>query len=205
MDNDLMIIPQYPEHSISEDGLTILNFHGRNITQGKQVMKGKETGYIYCTMLAHDYSYNKRVAVHRLVAFAWLPDPPTKKHVWINHKDGNKANNHADNLEWSTISQNIQHKFDTGLYTTPKGKEHWMYGHKASAATKNQMSIKKMGAKHPKFKGYYIANFKRFESANQAGKALNVSGKCITARCNNPKFKEKGYYFIPKTAAYTAQ
>ena len=198
MDIQLKQIPQFPEHWISEDGKNILNKHKRNIKQSLQVIKGKETGYIYATMLASDYSYNKRVAVHRLVAFAWLPEPQTNKHVWINHKDGNKANNYANNLEWSTISQNIQHKYDTGLHVMPKGKAHWNHGKKHTAKQKHLMSIAKLGANHPKFKGYYFANFKRFESANQAGKYLNVAPKTITARCNNPNFKDKGYYFIPK-------
>ncbi len=50
----LRTIPRFPEHSISEDGQTIHNIHGRNIKQGPQIIKGKETGYIYATMLAHD-------------------------------------------------------------------------------------------------------------------------------------------------------
>lgn len=197
MDTELKPIPQYPEHVISQDGKIIINARGRTIKQGEQILKGKPTGYIYASMIATDYSYNKRVAVHRLVAFAWLPDPPTIKHVWINHKDGNKANNHAKNLEWSTISENIKHKFAAGLYISPKGAEHWNHGKKASISTRAKQSAAKKGAKHPKFKGYYIANFKRFESATQAGQHLGIATKVILYRCKNPKFKGKGYYFIP--------
>ncbi len=132
----------------------------------------------------HTISYFKRVAVHRLVAFAWLPEPPTAKHVWINHKDGNKANNHASNLEWSTISQNIRHAVATGLKATPKGKDHWLYGSKHTPQRKAAMSEAKKGRKHPKWKGDYVANFKRFESANAAGKYMILPAKTIIARCN---------------------
>jgi len=48
--------------------------------------------------------------VHRLVADAFLPDPVPElkkwaedtfyKVVYVNHKDGNKSNNKAENLEW---------------------------------------------------------------------------------------------------------
>ena len=54
-----------------------------------------------------------RDKVHRLVAKAFLPPPPSDKHTQVNHKDGDRANNRADNLEWVTPSENVQHSHDT--------------------------------------------------------------------------------------------
>lgn len=201
-------IPNHSDYSITEQGILFRLKGGRTpgepIKQCLHKSKGKNTGYMYAFILSVDYmgqdnnmyttSCYKNIAIHRLVAKTFIPNPDNKP--WVNHKDGNKLNNHVSNLQWTTIKENIKHAFDTGLRSTPTGANHWLFGKKTSIATKAKMSIKKMGELHPKFKGYYIANYKRFASATQAGKHLGIPTKTIISRCNNPKFKTKGYYFI---------
>ena len=56
--------------------------------------------------------------VHRLVAEAFLP--PDASRVEVNHKDGDKRNGAASNLEWVTSRENRRHAWATGL----RGREH---------------------------------------------------------------------------------
>ena len=54
-------------------------------------------------------------SVHRLVAEAFIERLSGKEQV--NHIDGDKANNHASNLEWCSSSENSRHSWDNGLQT----------------------------------------------------------------------------------------
>lgn len=92
----------------------------RSIKRGKQkVLKPALSGCGYLNVvLMRD---NKRFAkkIHRLVAENFLPLDGSRTHV--NHKDGNKTNNHIDNLEWCNRSENVVHAIKTGLLKAKTG------------------------------------------------------------------------------------
>lgn len=112
---------------------------------------GKLT-YYAVTLWMHNKAICRKV--HRMVAEAFIPNPDNLPQ--INHKDGNKLNNHADNLEWCTAKQNARHAYDTGLAhghrLTEEEKQHlrdlWK-GRKLSEETKSKLSAALKGRPRP--------------------------------------------------------
>nr|DAU05690.1 MAG TPA: homing endonuclease [Caudoviricetes sp.] len=64
----------------------------------------QNSGYLRLVLSAN--GTKKYKTVHRLVAEAFLDKPDVNENLVVNHKDENKLNNRADNLEWVTIREN---------------------------------------------------------------------------------------------------
>lgn len=60
----------------------------------------------------------KDFLVARVIARTFLGEPP--EGFTVNHKDGDRLNNHIENLEWLSLADNIKHGFETGLYHNQK-------------------------------------------------------------------------------------
>ena len=72
-------------------------------------------GYQRIRVTDLDTKKRRYLRVHRLVAKYYVENPNPLEYDIVNHKDGNKLNNHYTNLEWCDISINTQHAYDSGL------------------------------------------------------------------------------------------
>lgn len=77
--------------------------NGFAIKNGKLLTKTKKKKGYLCVNLSSG-GKSKSIEIQRLVALAFIPNPCN--YPCVNHKDENKENNHADNLEWCTYAQN---------------------------------------------------------------------------------------------------
>lgn len=87
---------------------------------GKLINKAHDRSGYLVNILSYE-GKRKTVRRHRLVAEAFIPNPEGKPEV--NHIDGNKANNHVENLEWATHRENTDHAWITGLTKAPPAEK----------------------------------------------------------------------------------
>ncbi len=81
----------------------------------------KEDGYI--KLILHKNSQKFHRYAHRVICATFHNNHENKPQV--NHKDGNKSNNHPDNLEWATRKENAQHAKNV-LGVQSMGANHYM-------------------------------------------------------------------------------
>jgi len=102
---------------ITENGVVYTNSKGKGLRELKQKL---DTSKYYRVCLVMENCENKNFLVHRLVAKAYIDNPEGLEYV--NHKDGDKLNNHFSNLEWVTSGDNQRHAYSTGLKNIPRGE-----------------------------------------------------------------------------------
>lgn len=160
-----VVLPDYPHDKISPDG----RIYSKKIKKiKKQQTKGK---YKYVQMTDKDGN-KKSMAVHRLIAFAYIPNPDN--YPIINHIDGDPGNNSVENLEWCDHSHNANHAYSTGLNKSRK-----------AVIQKDK-------------KGRVLAIFDSMEEASKATGALPTSISCV---CSGKYKTAKGYkweYYLPE-------
>jgi len=115
------------------EGLYAVSNHGRVVslerlvnakygkrTVPKKILRFGHNGHGYLAVsLSKECSFVS-TPVHKIVAEAFIGMRPSKDHQ-INHIDGDKTNNHADNLEWVTGAENIRHSVRLRTFSKSKG------------------------------------------------------------------------------------
>ena len=113
-------IIDFPMYSVSNLGRVRrdirVKFHGI----GGVLRPGISNGYPHVMLVRNGAKFG--CSVHRLVTEMFLG--PAKQGYVVNHKDGDKKNNVATNLEYVTPSENNLHASAIGLL--PKGEKHGM-------------------------------------------------------------------------------
>lgn len=113
--NDLKILAALSsgKYTVTPDG-RVFNNSFQNTGEKREVAYSlHSSGYISI------HIGGKTVKRSRVVCLAFYGAP--KEYLETNHKNGNKADDSASNLEWVTRSQNSRHAIETGLQPPMKG------------------------------------------------------------------------------------
>lgn len=84
---------------------------GKGYIQSERILRDCNTpdGYKSVSLTTQNRKYIS-ARIHKLVCHAFHPNFDNKPTV--NHKNGVRWHNYATNVEWSTMSENVQHGFD---------------------------------------------------------------------------------------------
>lgn len=154
---------------------SLLKFCGTNKRIISQHISGKWK-YFTVVLLRKDGSRTGSILVHRLVAKAFVPNPNNLP--MVNHKDEDKTNNRADNLEWCDCSYNL-------TYGTAKERQ--------TQAMQWYHDLTKKPVLQYDIYGNFIKEYSSLHSAMDIyGRAISqcVKGRCKSAYGFQWKYKE---------------
>lgn len=152
-------IPEFPKYECSDEGVI------RNKQTHKEIkLSPSNKGYLQNCLSIN----GKRHVIfpHRIVAELFVPNKDNKP--CVNHIDGNKQNNNANNLEWCTIQENSWHA--------------------------RNILHKEMGGAN-KRAVLCVETGEVFSSACEIERKMGFPNAWINAICHNKKRSAKGYHF----------
>lgn len=150
------------------------NHYRKGQIMKQKMTKGPGRGAGYMRVGLRNGKKQKEYLVHRLVAMAFIPNPCNLPQ--INHRDGCRANNCVDNLEWCDAQYNLSYG-DRGKKVS-----------KALTGRKNTWGIKPVLCYSKD--GSLIC---RYDSVAAASESLNILATHISACCNGKQHTAGGY------------
>lgn len=146
----------------------------KNVRFNRFLNDNREYGYARVELFKD--GKGKHHSIHRLVATAFVPNPHNLP--CVNHKDENKRNNRADNLEWCSHSYN--NCYGTRLERVSK----------ANTGVKKDMSMRNKKVLQYSTDGTFI---KEWESITSIGDEYGFSLGNISQCCNGKYKTANGY------------
>jgi len=134
--------------------------------------------------------------VHKLVAEAFIPNPDMLPE--IDHIDGNRLNNHVDNLRYCTHKGNMNNPITLKRFSEArKGEKNWAFGKHLSDETKKRLSESRMGLVLKSLRkpvlcikdGQIIKRYDRLTDVKEDGFATSAVSLC----CQRKQKFHKGY------------
>lgn len=101
-------IPEFPKYSVSNLGRIRRT---AKPVRGDGIIKLRVNEYGYITTDIRGEGCDGHVSVARMVAKAFLEKDANPERGEINHKNGIKADNRPENLEWCTRGENMRHAY----------------------------------------------------------------------------------------------
>lgn len=178
MRNDIIMIKEikdFPNYFVDTAG----NVYSKKYTKKLHLCKGS-SGY-YIVSLCNENT-KKSFSVHRLVAEAFIPNPENKPQV--NHKNGIKTDNRAENLEWCSASENIIHAYKKLGFVNPKGMLGKLGINNKCSKIVQQIYNKKIVAE--------------FYGTLEAERITGISHSNISYCCNNKRKSAGGFQWCYK-------
>lgn len=150
---------------VTRDG-RVISYVGTNTKPGHVLGRGGRNKY--CRVMLRQNGRTIPTSVHRIVCEAFNGPPPSPNHV-VNHKNGIKSDNRAENLEWVTQRENVRHAWTMGL----SGRK---IGHDERAMIKR----------------LYAAGF----SQVKIGRAMGLSASYVSQICTDWHMRRKNNCFV---------
>ena len=150
-----------------------ISSYGRIKASNGLISRGYQMKSGYFRAKINDHYDRYPVYIHSLVAYNFLGPPPSSQHSQVNHKDLNPGNNHMENLEYVTPSQNMRH----------------FYANRGYQLSRPGMQKPVLGRPRGGSEGEWVW----YKSMKDAAKALGMSSQSIS-RCTRGLRKHAGGY-----------